>query len=107
MDTVHKQPQTKALIAAFFLSSLLLTSLLGYIDEGRYSFEGLWTKENTPALIMYAVLFLGAKLLIAKAVFRNYKGKYKILLSILALLAFLLTLILLCVVSAYIDQKVS
>lgn len=94
------------MLASFLLSSLLLTLLLFYIDEGYYTFEGMFDRQNLPALFIYTILFFAAKLFIAKVVLRSYKGRYLIPFSIAILLAFLLVLMLLALLSAVVYDKI-
>lgn len=39
--------------------SLSIVLLLVYIDEGRYSFQGLFALENLPPLAFYFAIFFG------------------------------------------------
>ena len=94
------------MLASFLLSSLLLTLLLFYIDEGNYSLEGMLNSQNLLALFIYTILFFAAKLFIAKVVLHSYKGRYLIPFSIAFLVAFLLVLMLLALLSAVVYDKI-
>lgn len=93
------------LLVSFLLSSFLLTLFLFYIDEGYYTFDGMFERQNLPALLIYISLLFAAKLFIAKVVLRSYKGSYLIPFSIAFLVAFLLVLILLAFLHTAVYDK--
>jgi hypothetical protein len=85
-------PKNVLMLASFLLSSIVLTLFLGYIDEGNYSFDGLFKGENLPALFMYVAIFCALQFFIAKVVLRRYTGQYIILISIAMFVSFLFIL---------------
>jgi hypothetical protein len=85
-------PKKVLMLASFLFSSIILTLFLGYIDEGNYSFDGLFKSENLPALFMYVAIFSGLQFFIAKVVLRRYTGQYIILISIAMFVSFLFIL---------------
>ncbi|MES2479730.1 MAG: hypothetical protein V4561_11635 [Bacteroidota bacterium] len=105
MDISHKPLKGSIQILSFLLSSLILTLFLGYIDEGNYSFEGLFSNENLPAMIIYTSIFFAAQFFIARVVLRSYKGRYLTLYSIGFFLSFLLIMLLLALLNSVVQDK--
>jgi hypothetical protein len=85
-------PKNVLMLASFLFSSIILTLFLGFIDEGNYSFDGLFKSENLPALFMYVAIFSGLQFFIAKVVLRRYRGQYPIVLSIVLFVSILFAL---------------
>ncbi len=92
MATQQAYPKNVRMLASFLFVSIILTLYLGYIDEGNYSFDGLFKGENLPALFMYVAIFCGLQFFIAKVVLRRYRGQYPIVLSIVLFASFLFAL---------------
>lgn len=85
-------PKKALMLTSFLFSSIILTLFLGYIDEGNYSFDGLFKGENLPALFIYIAIFCALQFFIAKVVLRRYTGQYPIILSLILFVSILFAL---------------
>lgn len=74
----------------YLLSSIAFTLYIGYIDEGHNSFVGLFSQQNIPALLIYALLFWTIQFFIDEVLLRNFKSRLKPFIIIFCLVCSLL-----------------
>lgn len=84
-------------IGVLVFSTLLLTSFLFFIDEGYYDFRWMLDPGNWIVFIIYCMVLFAIQMLFFELVFRNYRGRGKLLLSlaggIFAISLFLISII--------------
>ncbi len=60
--SLHPQPASERLAWLLFPISLLITLFLFYIDEGRYTLEGLFEAGNLIAMALYFIFICATSL---------------------------------------------
>lgn len=70
-------------LTVLFASSLFITLLLFYIDEGHYNFNWMSRIGNWIPFIVYIAAIFSGQLLFSKLLLKEYHGPGKTLLSVL------------------------
>jgi len=78
-NTPPKDNNLSLLIA----SSVLITMLLAFIDEGNYNFQWVYDFGSWIAFFMYSIVFFFFQFLVFKVLLKKYQKAGKVLLSIL------------------------
>jgi len=65
------------------VSSLLITLLLSFIEEGNYNFQWIYDFGSWIAFFLYSIVFFFFQFLVFHIVLKKYQNAGKILLSIL------------------------
>ncbi len=72
----------KSEIGALAVSSILIAGLLGFVDEGHYSFAWMTGLGNWIALFVYAIVIFFGQLVIFGLFLRKFSGVGKTLASV-------------------------
>jgi len=70
-------------LSLLFASSLLITMLLAFIDEGNYNFQWIYDFGSWIAFFMYSTVFFFFQFLVFQVLLKKYQKAGKVFLSIL------------------------
>jgi len=83
VSTETNTPTKDNNLSLLIASSVLITMLLAFIDEGNYNFQWVYDFGSWIAFFMYSIVFFFFQFLIFKVILKNYQKAGKALLSIL------------------------
>lgn len=70
-------------LIALLVSSLMITTVLFYLDEGYYNFNWMGNPGNWMMFILYSGIFFSCQVLVSKFIFKRHLGMNNTISSIL------------------------